>query len=1033
MTITELSIKRPTMVVVIFSVLAVLGVFGFVQLKYELMPKMNIPVMTITTVYPGGSPYEVETSVSKVIEDAVTGIDKVKDIRSFSFEGRSFVILEFEQSANIDNAAQDAQRKINEVQLRLPKDSRPPIVSKLAFDELPVLKLSVNGDLKPKEFYQFIIDRVQSRLSKTSGVGMVQLIGGEQREIKVMIDNDKVKSFGLSIGFIAAMVKNSNIDFPTGKIYENNSQYVVRVTGKVESLDNLKELVISKSRSGGEIKLKDIAEVVDATKELATINRLNGFPSIGMSVQKTSTANTVETVEKVKEELKQLEIDYKDVNLKFDIAQDGSLYTIASANAVKEDLAIAVLLVALIMLVFLHSFRNSLIVLVAIPASLVSAFFLMYMFNISLNMMTLLAMSLVIGILVDDSIVVLENIHRHLEMGDEPRVAALRGRNEIGFAALSITLVDVVVFVPLALITGVIGNFLREYSLVVVFSTLMSLFVSFTITPMLASRFSRKEELNEKSIFGKFGLFFENFFNRLTNLYTRVLKWSLNNRKKVLFGTLLLFISSFVIVGLGFVSFEFMPVADRGELLISLEIEPGAKIQSTNQVIKAVENIVSAYPEVVKVSTSVGISTEGMIGQEMNNAGELMVIFNNKNERKLSTDELAQNMKKKIMEIPGIKVRVAPISFMGSANRSPIEVIVTGADYKDIMKGARIIEQQLKSIKGTTDVRVSVEDGKPELKVDIDRNKLASFGLSIGEIGATLRIALTGDDDSKFREGNNEYSIRIMIDDFDRTNVENLGNLSFINQKGQQVQLKQFANIYQQSGPSKLERKNRISSVNVLSQVLGTTSGNVSNALRTQMATVQLPAGVKWEFGGEVKMMIESFIAMIIAFFAGVLFVYMIMVALYDSYLYPFVVLFSIPVALVGSFYLLALTAKSISIFSILGIIMLNGLVAKNAILLVDRTNNNRQERGMSVIDALIEAGRTRLRPIMMTTLTMIIGMMPIAFSTAAGAESKSGLGMVLIGGLTSSLLLSLLLIPVVYEILEGLKEKFNRKFKKNK
>jgi len=1033
MTITELSIKRPTLVVVVFSFLAVLGIFGFIQLKYELLPKMTPPIVTIITTYPGGSPNEVETSVTKVVEDAISGLDKVSSVRSSSYEGRSMVVIEFEQSADVDLSVQDAQRKVNEISDKLPTNSKKPIISKIAFDELPVLRMAVKGNMKTTEFYQFIKDKIQPRLSRIGGVGQVFLLGGEEREIKVFFDLEKMKSLGLSIAQVTQIIKASNIDFPTGKIKDSDDQYIIRVAGKFESTEQMKNLVIGKSKAGGEIKLSDFAEVQDGSVEINNFNRLNGIPSIGITVQKQTDANTVDVSENLRKELKKLEGEYSNIDLKFDIAQDNSEFTLASANAVKEDLAIAIVLVAIVMLVFLHSIRNSFIVMVAIPTSLISTFFLMWAFDFSLNLMTLLAMSLVIGILVDDSIVVLENIYRHLEMGEKPKDAALKGRNEIGFAALSITMVDVVVFVPMAMISGMIGSLVRQYSLVVVFSTLMSLFVSFTITPALASRITKLEHLTKGTLMGRFGLWFEKFYDKLTGYYKRLLEWSLHNGGKIALLTLILFISSVILPRFGFIGTEFMPSVDRGEFSIILELDPGASIEMTNVITQKVEKLLTGLPEVERILTNVGSSSEGIIGQYSNNTSQLNVTVINKNQRKKSLDDISLDIKKEIQKIPGVKVRINPISIMGFTNRSPIQILISGTDFESVNKGAKQMMDIVGSVQGTMDVRLSSEEGKPELRVTLDREKMSLLGITINDVGTALRIALTGDNDSKFREGVNEYDIRILLDEYNRTKTGNIGNFSIANSKGQLVELKQFADFSQTTGPTKLEREDRMSSINLYSQVFGRTSGDVAQDIRKKMETVKLPDGVSYKFTGEQKTMADSFKSLLLALFAAILFVFMIMIALYDSYLYPFVVLFSIPVAVIGAFYGLALTMNSISIYSLLGMIMLVGLVAKNAILLVDRTNQMKLEKEMTTFDALVEAGQTRLRPILMTTFAMVMGMLPIALSTSAGSEAKSALAIVLIGGLLSSMFLTLVLVPVVYQRLDKWKTSLGRKFFKKK
>jgi HAE1 family hydrophobic/amphiphilic exporter-1 len=1031
MTITELSIKRPTLVVVVFTVLGVLGVFSYFQLNYELLPKLSIPVVTITTVYPGASPYEVENNVSKIIEDAVSGIDKIDDVRTTSMEGLSLIIIEFKQDANIDFVVQDASRKVNAILANLPTDAKLPTVSKIAFDEIPVLRMGVTSRMDARQFHQFMTDQVQPRISKIAGVAQVSLTGGDEREIRVNLNANKVQAYGLSVPQVAQAVRSANLDFPTGNFKDADEQFVVRVAGKFSSVEDLRKLVVGRTRLGGDIHLEDIAEVQDGRKDYEQINRVNGFTSIGIQVVKQSDANAVSVSKLVREELKKIQEEYEKQGIVFTIAEDSSTFTLEAANAVKQDLALAVLMVAIVMLLFLHSIRNSLIVLVAIPASLITTFGFMYAMDFSLNMMTLLGMSLVIGILVDDSIVVLENIYHHLEKGEEQRAAALNGRNEIGFAALSITMVDVVVFLPLSIVSGIVGQIIRQYALVVVGSTLTSLFVSFTITPTLASRFSKLERLTDRTLLGKFALAFERYYHRFSAFYQKLLKWALVNKAKVGVATTAMFLVSLLFPALGLIGNEFMPQSDRGEFSVSIELEPGTSIEENNQATLRIERTFAQIPEIEKVFTAVGAQAMGSLSLSSNNLTQINVTLVPKNKRTKSTFDVGEEIKSKLKEIPGIKVYVNPIGLFGSADQASIQIAINGTDFNEITKAAVQVEDVLKSVPGTTDVRLSSETGKPEMRIAIDRAKMAQLGLSVADVGTTLRIALTGDDQSKYRDGNTEYVIRIRFDEFNRTRTDDIGSIVFVNNRGQQVELQQFATVSLSSGPTKLERRDRIGIIYVNGQTLGRPTGTIMGDFKNRVAGVQLPPGISLSYLGMEKMRAEGFTDLFLAMLTGILFIYLIMVALYDSYVYPFVVLFSIPLAMVGSMVALAATGKALSIFSMLGIIMLMGLVAKNAILLVDRTNQTRLEHGLSVYDALLEAAQSRLRPILMTTLTMIFGMLPIALSTASGSEWKSGLAWALIGGLTSSLLLTLVVVPVVYMKVDEWKEKIPAFFSK--
>jgi HAE1 family hydrophobic/amphiphilic exporter-1 len=1031
MTITELSIKRPSIVVVIFSVLGVLGLFSYSLLNYELLPKMSPPVITISTVYPGASPYEVENNVTKTIEDAVSGLDKIDAIRSTSFEGMSLIIVEFKQSAKTDIVLQDASRKVGEIVATLPAGAKQPTLSKIAIDEIPVLRMGVTSEMDSREFFQFMKDRVQPRISKVPGVAQVLLSGGEEREIKVNLDANKLRTYGLSLLQVTQGIKNANLDFPTGKIKDTDGQFIVRVAGKFSSIEDLRNLVVARSRQGGDVRLGDVAEVQDGVKDYTQLNRVNGVSSVGIQLLKQTDANAVNVSALVRAELIKIQNEFKEEGILFDIAQDSSTFTLEAANAVKFDLFLAIVMVAIVMLLFLHSFRNSLIVLIAIPASIISTFVFMYAMGFTLNLMTLLGLSLVIGILVDDSIVVLENIYHHLEKGEEQRAAALRGRNEIGFAALSITLVDVVVFLPLSLVGGIVGNIMREFALVIVGSTLMSLFVSFTITPLLASRFAKVERLTDRTLLGRFALGFEKQYHRFQEHYLRLLRWSLGHKRWVGFIAIVLFFGSFTLPALGLIGVEFFAQTDRGEFSVTVELPPGANIEQTNQASLDVERILAQMPEVKKVFTTVGVSADGFIGTSSNNVVQLNVALVPKNQRKKSTTQVGLDIKEKIHEIPGLKVYVSPIGLFGAADQAPIQIAVTGTEMEKVQTGAEIVKNTLENVKGTADVRLSSESGKPEMQIDIDRAKMAQLGLSVAEVGAALRIALAGDDESKFRDGNNEYDIRIRLDEFDRSQTNDLGGISFMNNRGQQIELKQFANIYQSAGPTKLQRQDRISVLYVNSQAVDRPSGTIVQDFRKELAKTTLPNGVSLVYLGQEKNQSDGFGSMGLAMLAGILFVYLIMVALYDSYVYPFVVLFSIPMAIIGAFGALAITGKALSIFSMLGFIMLIGLVAKNAILLVDRTNQMKLENGLSTYEALMEAGQSRLRPILMTTLTMIFGMLPIALSQSAGGEWKTGLAWVLVGGLTSSMFLTLLLVPVVYMKVDEWKTRIPAFFKK--
>ena len=1033
MTITEIAIKRPTLVIVIFTVLTILGITCYTSLNYELIPKLNFPSLNIITAYPGASANEVESSVTKKLEDAISSLENVKSMQSTSQEGLSSVTIELESSADANLAVQDAQRKINAMQSNLPIGVKSPSVNKFSSDEMPVIKLGVTAKMDPTKLYLITDNQIKSQLSKLNGVGQVSLVGGNEREIKININKNKLDAYKITISQVYQAIYNSNIEMPTGKIESNVKQYTVRLLGKIKSFDEFRNITVSRTNSGSSIKISDIAEIVDGVAEQTNLNKIDGKNSIGISIQKQTDANTVEVCKLVKDQLKLLENQYPEYQLKFDIASDNSTYTLASANAVIEDIGFAILIVAFVMFIFLHSIRNSIIVLISIPASIISVFIGMYIFNFSLNMLTLMALSLLIGILVDDSIVVLENIYRHLEMGKDKRTAALDGRNEIGFTAVAITLVDVVVFLPLSLVSGMIGNMLREFSLVIVFATLMSLLVSFTVTPLLASRFSKIQDYTKKSIIGQFSIWVETTYNAIVSYYERILQWSLNHRITLYLSVTVLILISFSLVAIGLVGTAFMNDGDQGEFMVKIEGEPQNTVYQTTQLTQKVEDILLKKPEVVKVYSNIGYSGSDFgSGSGVNNKSELTVNIVSKDQRSVSVSEFAAMVKKEVQQIPGLKVSATPTSMMGNADDAPIQILLRGPDVNKLFAMGDSVMKILKEISGTNDVKLSIDKSKPELQIKLDREKMEQLGLNVQQVGSILNLALAGNSELQYSEGDDDFDINVQYDQFNRKNINDVGSLTFLNNQGKVIELKNFAAITQSLGPNKLERYDRISSLTVKCSVYGRPVGTVGDEIKTAIKEKIQTSEITIDYKGQMERQSDAFGSLFTAVVAAIIFVFLVMVALYNSFLYPFVVLFSIPVAVIGALFALALSGESLTIFSMVGMIMLIGLVCKNAILIVDFTNKFR-EKGLEVREALIEAGKERLRPILMTTFSMIFGMLPIALALGASAESKNGLAWVIIGGLTSSLIFTLVLVPSVYMTMEKYKEKFNNIFLRKK
>ena len=1027
MSLTALSIKRPSLIVVIFAVLGLLGVASYFTIGYELLPKMSKQIITISTTYPGAAPTEVENSVTKEIEDAVSSLEKLDNIKSQSFEGMSKVIVEFKADVDINQAMQDAQQKIDGIAADLPDDAETPEISKFSFDEAPIMKMSVSAKTDNRELFEIVDQRIKPLLSKLSGVANVGMMGGEERQIRVNIDRRKLESSGLDAQQVLKAIESSNLDFPAGSVKDQSNETTIRLAGKFKNTKDIEDVVIT-HRDGRAIFLKDVANVIDGIRETETISRYNANTAIGLMMYKQTDANAVEVSEQVRDEIAKLEKEYAAQSLKFAIAQDSSEFTLKAAEAVNHDLLLAIVLVALVMLVFLHSMRNAIIVMVAIPASLVTTYIAIHAFDFTFNLMTLLALSLVIGILVDDSIVVLENIQRHMEMGKDKRKAALEGRQEIGFTAMSITLVDVVVFLPITMVDGMIADILRQFSAVVVVSTLMSLFVCFTLTPLLVSRFGKLTHPTRKKLGGRIILWVEARINKLIESYTVLLKWSLGHKRWILVTTMALLVGSFSLVGGGFIGSEFVNMGDRGELVVKVELPKDANIQQTNLKTQEVEQFILSKPEVVNVFSSMGKSDDKFSAQGERHLAEIGIKLVDKSERSVSSEKFAQVIQKELQEkVEGAKITTSQVDIMGNTSEAPIQLVLNGENVDSLLSYADIILAKMKTVPGTSSQKVSIENNKPEVSVKVDKEKMMALGLRMEQVGGIINLAFSGNTDSKLTEGQYDYDIAVKLDAFNRQSIDELKQLSFVNSSGEAIRLEQFAKIERTIGPAKLERKDRMSSVTVSTEVIGRPQGTVGEEIKALVEKDPAPAGITISYEGNMKQQAEAFGSLGLALLASIIFVYLIMVALYDSYIYPFVVLFSIPVALVGALLALAMNLQSLNIFSILGIIMLVGLVAKNAILLVDYTNQLKAQ-GHNTKNALIESGRTRLRPILMTTIAMVIGMLPLALASGAGAEWKNGMAWALIGGLTSSMLLTLVVVPVMYVIIDKIKERFTRK-----
>ena len=1029
MNITEISIKRPSLIIVLFSVLTLLGFIGYKNLSYELMPDFNQPVVVIKTVYPGAEPNEVETSVSRKIEDALSNLEGVDYLVTKSLPNASIIIANLKYGTDLDKTMQDAQRYIDNIRKDLPQDILSPLMSKVSPNDLPIMSISATSNLSSTEFYQKMKDDYLPQIQQIKGVAEITVLGGEEREIQVKINQDKLKLYKISMIQVVEAINKSGLDLPAGKVQTDKESNSVRLTGKFTSLEDIKNVQVAMPVLGSPVYVKDVAVVMDGIKETTSISRYNGKNGIGLMLKKQGDANAVDVSTLVREKFKSIEEQNASAGVAFIIADDSTDNTIAAVNSVGYDLILAVILVSLVMLLFLRSFRNSFIVIVAIPTSLVTAFAVMWLLGYTLNLMTLLAMSLIIGILVDDAVVVLENIQKHLDRGKDKRTAALDGRMEIGFAALSITLVDVVVFLPILFLQVFVADMLKQFSVVVVTSTLTSLLVSFTLTPWLVSRIGKKEDLQPTNFFNRFLLWFEHQLENFTNWYGRQLEWVLSHKLIFTSFVFLLFVMTLGIMKQGIIGKELISTGDQGKFRMALEFDKSTSIHQNNVIAQKIETYIIQQPEVATVFSNVGGPSTGIgsLGVGSANKTEFTIQLKPKKELKnLPTEAFMKKLREELKtQFTGINYSMAALGLIPRS--APIEITLSGSNSNQVMQSGNNLKAMIENIPGADNVRLSVEAGSPEYKIIPDKDKMQRLGLTTAYIGMNLRTAFTGNDDATLTENGTEYPVRIWLDEFSRQNFEDVQQLSIINPMGLPVEVSQFAIVEQGNSPSLLERKDRQPAVTLTSDALGRPSGTVADDVVAYLKENPLPNGIQMTWGSDIKRQNDSFGALGSVLLISFLLIYLIMVALYDHFIYPLVVLLSIPVAGIGAFFALNLSLSNLSLFALLGLIMLMGLVVKNAILIVDFTNQLKAE-GKFFKEALIIAGKGRMRPILMTTLSMIVGMLPIAMATGTAAEWKNGLAWVIIGGLLSSLILTVFLIPMVYYLVDTAKEKLKNK-----
>jgi len=1021
MWLADTSIRRPVFATMMVLVLLLLGIVSYPRLGIDLFPKVDFPMVNITTRLKGANPEIMDIDVTDRIEEAVNTINGVKTIASTSTEGVSSVMVEFVLERDIDLAVQDVREKISGIRARLPRDIEEPVIEKVDPDATPVLWMGLMGEKSVRELSTYADEVLKERLQKINGVGALRLAGLRLRQVRVWLDSDRLNAYGITAHDVMNALKRENVELPGGRIESETKEYSVKIKGEFLRPEEFNDLIVG-YHNGAPIRLSDVGFAEDGMDEKRSVARFNGMPAIGIGIQKQSGTNTVEVIENVKRELPNIRKTLPP-GMDLKISFDQSDFIRRSIKEVQHHLVYGGIFASLAVLLFLKNFRVTLISALAIPISIISTFSIMDMFDFTFNNMTMLALSLCIGILIDDAIIVIENIYRHMEGGMGPREAASSATREIGLAVMATTFAIAVIFLPVAFMKGIIGRFFMQFALTVVFAVLVSLFISFTLTPMLASRFLRLENHKDRPSrfrpMRKLSGRLEAGYKWTEDVYRKILGYALDHKFLVVILAIGSFALSLYITK--FIGKEFSPQEDQSRFSVRLQAPVDYSVEEANRMFEEAEKMVTDIPEVTSVFYAQGF---GPASQP--NKGAMFIALSPKKDRKRTQHEIMAELRKNLRTIPGLKGTVEDISLLGGGIRNvPIQFAIRGTDLTKLREYTGEIAARYSKLPGIVDLDTSLETGKAEVQVHIDRDKAAALGVDTQTLAESVNFLVGGEVDvTKYKDETRgrRYDVRARLLQEDRMNPGDLGRLYVRNKEGNLVELSNLITTTETGGPSIINRVDRQRAVTLFANLEGKPLG-AAKAELDRIAGEVLPPDYSGSYKGMADIMGESFKYLGFAIFLGIVMAYMVLASQFESFVHPLTILISMPLAFIGAFGALWLTGMTLSIMSFIGIILLMGLVKKNAILLVDYTNTLRA-RGMGRKEAVLEAGPVRLRPILMTTFAMIFGMMPIAIGIGEGAETRAPMAIAVVGGLITSLFLTLVVVPVVYILLDDLQAK---------
>jgi len=1017
MKIANISIKRPVFITVVMMALAIVGMVCYERLVVNDMPESTSASVSVSVTETGGAPEDIETNITKEVEDAVGKISGVSHITSTVTEGRSRTNISFDINKNPEVAAQEVRDKVSSIR-GLPSDIDTPIISKFDSSASSILSIAVYADDNNQDLSD-VIDTIEKKMYTVDGIGSVDISGEDTREVHIKLDNNKLLKYGITIADVSNAIKKDNVDASTGKVADKNNEITIKIDSKIKKVDDFKNILIA-TKNSAEIRVSDIAQVEDGIADRSSYAYYQGKPAIGIDIVKQSGSNTVQLAGDVKKALDKIKTSLPK-NIHVNIVSDDSVSIQSTVDSVLETMRDGCILAVIIVFLFLNEWESTLISATSLPISIIATFICMKERNLSLNTMSLMALSVSVGLLIDDAIVVIENIVRHLHMGKSPMQAAKDATSEIGFAVIATTSAVISVFLPVAMVSGVIGRYYFEFGLTVVFSMAVSLFISFTLVPMLSSKMLRAGRKKSKTFIGKFFKLFNNKFDILANKYSKLLGITLHKKLLVLVIAVILFAGSLTLTSsLGFVM---LPSTDNNQVTVSATFDSGITLNNAAEKTKQIESVMSKYSDIKGAYTTVSKSN-----------ATIKIELVDKEQRKVNTRDFAKKLSGELQDIPGTQVSSAAASMSGGGRTAKdVTYELVGENREELQAFGQKVKEELANDSSVREISSNDKSGLPGIKLQVDRDKSADLGVSSSDAANTLKALFSGTTVSKYSSGKDRYNVKLYLEDDQRESIDNLNGIYVSGSNSKMVPINEVTNKVFGTDSAELHRYDRQAEMQISCNVSGDAAGTFMNSFMKKAKTqMDMPEGISISLGGSAGSMSSSINTLEQAIGMSVLFLYLVMAAQFESFIAPISILFSLPLAIIGAIIGLFVCKTQLSLMSIMGIIMLMGLVSKNGILLVDAARQ-RIEQGMPREEAIKEAGLIRLRPIVMTTLAMIFGMIPLAVSKGMGSEMRAPMAQAVIGGLITSTILTLFVVPIMYTILDDLQNKFRKRIHSKK